>query len=421
MKKILLILIIFFVSSILYVHASNINSIQIFYVNPLVYKKPCNDCNNDACKSLLEIINNSKTSIDFAIYGIGDEDKIFKALINAKNRGVEIHGITDMNINNKNPYFDTWKLINTLGNIKTDYSSDIKLLEEQQLKQKYASNIKDYAKVQEGKKMKVPGAIMHNKFFIVDNEYLWTGSTNVSSSCMTYNANNVILIKSKEVAEIYQKEFNEMFYNNNFHKYKNKTSNGNTIKLNSDTNLKIFFSPSNPPNDTAIKPLIENAEKYIYVPMFFLTNRDLINALIEAKSRNVDVKIIVDSAANIVNPKYVKILRNNNIPVKVENWGGKMHMKSAIIDDKNIVIGSMNWTGVAEKSNDENTIIVENQQLAKEFKSEFLKLWKSIPNKWLYDSPKPESLDSIGSCTDGIDNDHDGLIDQDDPDCKILQ
>ena len=95
-------------------------------------------------------------------------------------------------------------------------------------------------------------------------------------------------------------------------------------------------------------------------------------------------------------------------------------MKSAIIDDKNIVIGSMNWTGVAENSNDENTIIVENQQLAKEFKSEFLKLWKSIPNKWLYDSPNPESLDSIGSCTDGIDNDHDGLIDKDDPDCKIL-
>ena len=222
MKKFLVLIII--VLNILLAEATEIEDVQIFYVDPMVYKRPKNNCSNDACKSLLNIINNSEKSINFAIYGIGDEDKIYKALINAKKRGVKIQGIADMNINNKNPYFDTWKLINDLEFVKTDYLTDIKLLEEQKIQNKYSLKIKDYAKIKDGNKIKVPGAIMHNKFFIVDNEYVWTGSTNVSSSCMSYNANNVILIKSKDVATIYQNEFDEMYNNNNFHKYKNKTS-----------------------------------------------------------------------------------------------------------------------------------------------------------------------------------------------------
>ena len=417
MKKILLLIVLFLNISCAF--CAQFDDVQIFYVDPLIHKKPDNNCNNEACKSLLNLIDKSKESINFAIYGIGDEDKIYRALINAKKRGVKIQGVTDMNINNKNPYFDTWKLIDDLEFVKTDYLSDLRLLEEQKIKQNYSLKIKDYAKIKDGNKIKIPGAIMHNKFFIVDSEYVWTGSTNVSSSCMSYNANNVILIKSKEVAKVYQKEFEEMFNKNNFHKYKNKTSNGQIIKVGDDTELKVFFSPSNPPNDVAIRPLIENAKNYIYVPMFFLTNRKLINSLIAAKSRDVDVKIIVDSAANIVNPQYVKLLRKNNVPVKVENWGGKMHMKSAVIDDRHIVIGSMNWTGVAQNSNDENTIVLDNSKLAKDFKKKFLYLWMSIPDGWLYGSPKPESKDSIGSCSDGIDNDHDGLVDKDDPDCSL--
>lgn len=241
MKKFLVLIII--VLNILLAEATEIEDVQIFYVDPMVYKRPKNNCSNDACKSLLNIINNSEKSINFAIYGIGDEDKIYKALINAKKRGVKIQGITDMNINNKNPYFDTWKLINDLEFVKTDYLTDIKLLEEQKIQNKYSLKIKDYAKIKDGNKIKVPGAIMHNKFFIVDNEYVWTGSTNVSSSCMSYNANNVILIKSKDVVNIYQKEFDEMYNNNNFHKYKNKTSDGQIIKINEDTSLRIFFHP----------------------------------------------------------------------------------------------------------------------------------------------------------------------------------
>ena len=50
--------------------------------------------------------------------------------------------------------------------------------------------------------------------------------------------------------------------------------------------------------------------------------------------------------------------RNNNLELKVENWAGKMHMKSIIIDDESLVIGSMNFTKQGENVNDENSLII---------------------------------------------------------------
>lgn len=58
-----------------------------------------------------------------------------------------------------------------------------------------------------------------------------------------------------------------------------------------------------------------------------------------------------------------------------------------------------------------------------EFKDYFLKMWNSIPDKWLTAIPKPESPDSTGSCFDNVDNDHDGKLDNKDEDCnpKIIK
>ena len=54
---------------------------------------------------------------------------------------------------------------------------------------------------------------MHNKFFVFDNEIIWTGSTNISDSGTGgYNANVSALIKSKEIASLYIEEFNQMYY-----------------------------------------------------------------------------------------------------------------------------------------------------------------------------------------------------------------
>ena len=77
-----------------------------------------------------------------------------------------------------------------------------------------------------------------------------------------------------------------------------------------------------------------SAQKYIYIPAFIITHDDFANSLINAKKRGVDVKIIIDATNIYAKKSKVKTLRNSNISVKVENYAGKVHSKSIIIDDK---------------------------------------------------------------------------------------
>ena len=389
--------------------------IKIFFVDPLRFKRPQNNSVNELTASLLSLINTAKTSINFAIYGFSGEDDLMDALINAQKRGVIVQGITDKDIYDVNIYKDTSKLISMLKTIKTDYYEDKKTEKTEREK------IEKYGKRFSTDDFDIRSMIMHDKFFVVDNSYVWTGSTNISENCMTYNANNSVLIKSKKVAHIYSQEFNQMYNEGKFHLSKKSIPNNENIVLNDKTKVSIYFSPQNKAINTKIVPLIDNAKVSIYTPIFYLTHKEVINSLIRAKKRGVKVFVILD--ANSAHNQFSKHweLRHNGIKVKTENWGGKMHMKSAIIDDKYLIIASMNWTNAAENRNDENTLIIENEELAKEFKKEFFYLWDSIPNKWLRKDPKAESKDSIGSCYDGVDNDHDGVKDIDDIDCKCTK
>ncbi len=131
----------------------------------------------------------------------------------------------------------------------------------------------------------------------------------------------------------------------------------------------------------------------------------------------MDIKIILDATAARNRYSTHQELRKNGLQVKVENFGGKMHAKSMIIDDRFIVSGSMNLTKAGNSKNDENTLIIQNENLAKQYKKYFLKLWSHIPNRYLQEDPNPESLESGNSCFDGIDNDFDKTVDGEDRMC----
>ena len=332
-------------------------------------------------KELVTIINSAEDEIVFAIYGIRGQDEILNALINAKNRGVTIKGVVDSNSHNKNYYSDTPKLYKHF-NIKSDHIS----------------------------------YIMHNKFFVIDRKTLWSGSSNISDTGTGgYNANNAIVIDNQRVAKVYLDEFNQMFNQEKFNRKKRVLT---TLHVKSDTStISIFFSPKSNTYENGIKELVSNAKEYIYIPIFYLTHKDLSKQLIDAHKRGVDVRVILDATAARNKYSTHRELRKEGIPIKVENFGGKMHAKSIIIDDKYFVTGSMNLTKAGNSKNDENTLIVKNEILTKQYKRYFLRLWKDIPNKYLYTDPNPESPQSGNSCSDGIDNDFDKTIDSKDKMC----
>ena len=367
-----------------------------FYVTDFTkYYYPSSKCLTTACQSLLKEINSARKTIDFAIYGIDNQAEITNALKSAQKRGVKIRWIYDTDKKGNTIYSETFILKKVLSNAKSDidYSSEIRLQN---------SNIKD--------------AIMHNKFFIIDKQKVWTGSANISHTDLSgFNANSAVLINSSDVAEIYQREF-EQFFSGKFHSLKNKTLPNETV-LSSST-VSVYFSPQDKVIEKQIIPIINNSKKYVYIPVFVITHKNLNTALINAKNRGVDVRIIVDATSAASRYSSVKLLRSSGIKVKTENRAGKMHMKSAIIDDKYVIVGSMNFTKSGEAYNDENILIIKNTQLAKAFKQKFLYFYNAIPDKWLYKNPQAESENSINSCHDGIDNDFDGDVDMKDSSCS---
>ena len=349
--------------------------------------KPDTSCGTDICKLLKYNIDKSKTSIDMAIYGYNNVPKIREALINAKNRGVKIRIVYDIDNNDKNYYKDTLALVNIIKNSSCD-SADI--------------STKPF--------------IMHNKFIIFDNKTVFTGSANLSPSDLSnYNSNAFIIIKSEKVSKLYKDEFEQM-YQGKFHTSKVKTPD-NKFAIGA-TVLSVYFSPQDNIIKSQIIPLVNKSKTSIYMPTFLITHRELTSALISAKKRGVKIKVIID-AANASN-KYSKHqqLRDNGIEVKVENYAGKMHAKTMIIDEKYVVIGSMNFSRRGEEKNDENTVILDNPQIAKFLIKQFNIIWEKIPNKYLKYNVPAESRESIGSCYDGVDNNFDGKIDGLDKNCQ---
>ena len=321
-----------------------------------------------------------------AIYGYSATPLIEEALKNAINRGVRVRMVYDVDSKGENIYPDTKKLVSLIKSNKSDINSA------------------------ESKN------IMHNKFYIFDDKILITGSANLSHTDMSgFNSNSILVVKSADIAQVYKNEFEQMFLG----KFHNDKSLKSKQKFSvSDIDMEIYFSPQDKSITNAVLPLIRGAKKYIYIPTFVLTEKRVTEELIKAKQRGVDVKIIIDALnASIKHSKHNE-LRAGGIPVKTENYAGKMHSKSMIVDDKYTIIGSMNFSYSGENRNDENLVLVKDEKIAQFYKDFFLYQWNKIDDKWLNLNARAEGKDSLGSCFDGLDNNYDGLTDADDPACK---
>ena len=369
--------------------------VKVFFSDFTTKFKPDRNGNTNICNEIVNQINSAKETIDIAIYGYDRVPKIENAVRNAIARGVKVRLVHDIDSAGKNIYANTFEFSKMVGCSICDKAPH------------YIKNKSLYS-----------NSIMHNKFYIFDKSVVITGSANLSFTDMSgFNSNAVLLIKSPQIANIYEQEFEQM-YNNKFHTLKKKLDCSRVINVN-NTILSVYFSPADGVINSVLIPLINSANKYIYIPTFLITDNRLASALINAKKRGVDVKIIVDATNASNNHSKHHTLRQNGLQVKTENYAGKLHSKSLIIDDRITVIGSMNFSSSGDRRNDENVVVVKDAAITKVYKNFFLYLWSKIDNYWLTHDVSAESVYSLGSCSDGIDNDYDGLTDKDDEGCKF--
>ena len=325
------------------------------------------------------------------------------------------------------------------------------------------------------------GAIMHDKYIIVDSKYVVTGSTNLKGDAplwgytptgMYAHFNNMAIVKSPELAADFQRDFDVQWggvYGNPIGQYGDKKEaayNGggswpeNKYNIGSHT-VQAFFTPYNKnfssysanlmgdpdcstvgisltvpthetqcmtiscgsaPTDAANCPgivaasfptcyqtslgrtiyhyynydkmqnecsatsatsansdiyksalnvvisQIRQAQKSITFLVFAFTDRVIMDELMKAYARGLEVKVWMDYnqyRSNYRNSgaSFVQLRKAIGNVKLCRKWdSGLLHHKVLLVDDKTVILGSMNYSNAGANSNDENFLLIQNAE-----------------------------------------------------------
>jgi phosphatidylserine/phosphatidylglycerophosphate/cardiolipin synthase-like enzyme len=136
--------------------------------------------------------------------------------------------------------------------------------------------------------------------------------------------------------------------------------------------LKAYFSP-NGGCTQAVVDALSAAKKTILVQAYSFTSAPIAKALVEAKHRGVDVRVILDKSQRTERYSGATYLVNEGIPTFIDAAHRIAHNKVMVIDDQTVITGSFNFTKAAESGNAENVLLILH---APELAARYTANWK---------------------------------------------
>jgi phosphatidylserine/phosphatidylglycerophosphate/cardiolipin synthase-like enzyme len=218
-------------------------------------------------------------------------------------------------------------------------------------------------------------SLMHNKFVVIDDLDVWTGSMNFTINGAYRNDNNLIHIRSSKLAENFTTEFEEMFVQDMFGDHAIAQTPHSNLTIDG-TPVATYFSPD---DGTAahILAAIQNAEENIDFMAFSFTSDPIAEALIERAEDGVTVAGVFEESQYFSNiGGEFDHLVEAGLDVRLDGNDRNMHHKVFIIDGKIVITGSYNFSQSAEERNDENTLIIYSPEIAAQYLAEFERVFE---------------------------------------------
>ncbi|KAL8175355.1 UNVERIFIED_CONTAM: Mitochondrial cardiolipin hydrolase [Gekko kuhli] len=119
-----------------------------------------------------------------------------------------------------------------------------------------------------------------------------------------------------------------------------------------------------------------DARRSLELCLFAFSNPQLCRAVLVLHRRGVRIRVVTDADYMALRGSQIGILRRAGIQVRHDQDSGYMHHKFAIIDERLLLTGSLNWTTQAIQQNRENVLILEDAEYVKLFLEEFEKIWE---------------------------------------------
>lgn len=133
----------------------------------------------------------------------------------------------------------------------------------------------------------------------------------------------------------------------------------------------VHFSPNGGATEYIVGK-INSAKTSIFVQAYSFTSKPIADALIKAKARGILVEGIFDKGDKTGKGSLVEYLKQNKVPALYDCKHAIAHNKIIIIDEKIVFSGSFNLTEAAEHSNAENSIEIQDVNLAKLYYNNYL-------------------------------------------------
>ena len=148
--------------------------------------------------------------------------------------------------------------------------------------------------------------------------------------------------------------------------------------------LQVYFSPEHQAQmKNALFGLLDSAKRQLHIAIYWITDRTIMDKIIAAKRRNVDVQIVIDESSIGYFDVVPQLLQNGIMPIIFPSTlvEGIMHHKFVEVDGTTVFTGSANFTKSAldeqsERFNFENVSVINSPDIAKQFIEAFTEMKK---------------------------------------------
>lgn len=297
---------------------------------------------------LVAFMDRAEKTLDVADYDF-DLKNVAEAMARAKKRGVRVRMVTDTDT------LTNLKDEKIQAAFKTLKTAEIPIVDDQR------------------------PSIMHNKFTVVDGEWVSTGSWNYTDGD-TYHLNNWMgVFHSRELAANYTAEFEQMFTERKFGRAKTKVTPYPDLTIDGHP-VRNCFSPKGNCASLIVDTIESQARKSIVFMAFSFTHDGIGKAMLDRAKAGVTVQGVFETTGSQTPFAEYGRMKKAGLEVYTDGNPWTMHHKVIVIDDRFVVAGSFNFSNNANEDNDENLLIIDDPVTAQQFTAEFQRVLDQAKN-----------------------------------------
>jgi len=211
----------------------------------------------------------------------------------------------------------------------------------------------------------------HRKVFVVDNK-AYTGGVCIRDLWYKNEYRDYMLELKGKVVEDLVKSMSKSWPTKKFIVH-------NQVKNKGNTPIEVIYTHD---GDLTFKKkaieLINKAKKKIVIEHQYLVDEDIVNALIKARERGVDVTIVLPKNKDDFINDWIYIPISKDLVRPLQEKGAKiwryvgngnthlLHSKLMVIDDRYVLTGSHNFDYLSTEHSHELSLLIDSPELARE-------------------------------------------------------